>query len=80
MTSMRRASLGSKSLLPHPDGRTLTASGGEPGARRAVLWDYSSLLALRAEPLPGDAFTEVEIVPYEHLWEHVLLSLDVRGR
>ncbi|GID93952.1 TIR domain-containing protein [Amorphoplanes digitatis] len=50
MTSMRRASLGSKSLLPHPDGRTLTASGGEPGGRRAVLWDYSSLIALRDEP------------------------------
>ncbi|PTX14246.1 hypothetical protein C8N40_11293 [Pontibacter mucosus] len=24
---------------------------------------------LKATPLPGDAFTEVEIVPYEHLWE-----------
>jgi WD40 repeat protein len=50
MTAMRRASLGSKSLVPHPDGRTLTASGGEPGSRRAVLWDYSSLIALRDEP------------------------------
>lgn len=24
---------------------------------------------LKATPLPGDAFSEVEIVPYEHLWE-----------
>lgn len=50
LASMRRASLGSKSVLPHPDGRTLTASGGDPGSRRAVLWDYSSLIALRDEP------------------------------
>jgi WD40 repeat protein len=50
MASMRRASLGSKSLLPHRDGRTLTAVSAEPGGRRAVLWDYSSLIALRDDP------------------------------
>ncbi|GIE75531.1 hypothetical protein Aph02nite_14810 [Actinoplanes philippinensis] len=50
MTAMRRASLGSALLVPHPDGRTLTATGGETGSRRAVLWDYSSLIALRDEP------------------------------
>jgi hypothetical protein len=70
MASMRRASLGSKSLLPHPDGRTLTASGGEAGGRRAVLWDYSSLSALRDEPAAvacgaaGGGFTADEWVAY----------------
>jgi WD40 repeat protein len=70
MTSMRRASLGSRSLVPHPDGRTLTASGGEPGSRRAVLWDYSSLNALRDEPAAvacgaaGGGFTADEWAAY----------------
>ncbi|MFC4069049.1 TIR domain-containing protein [Actinoplanes subglobosus] len=50
MASMRRAALGSKILLPHPDGRTLTADGGESGVRRAALWDYTALTALRDEP------------------------------
>ena len=67
---MRRTSLGSKSLLPHPDGRTLTASGGEPGGRRAALWDYSSLIALRDEPAAvacraaGGGFTADEWAAY----------------
>lgn len=26
-------------------------------------------------PIPGDAFAEIEIVPYEHLWEHILNTL-----
>ncbi len=26
-------------------------------------------------PIPGDAFAEIEIVPYEHLWEHILDTL-----
>ncbi|MEV6304873.1 TIR domain-containing protein [Actinoplanes sp. NPDC051861] len=70
MTSMRRASLGSKTLLPHPDGRTLTAGGGETGGRRAVLWDYSSLIALRDEPATvacgaaGGGFTADEWAAY----------------
>ncbi|MEU4619566.1 TIR domain-containing protein [Actinoplanes sp. NPDC023801] len=70
MPSMRRASLGSKSLLPHPDGRTLTAASGEPGGRRAVLWDYSSLTALRDEPAAvaceaaGGGFTADEWAAY----------------
>ncbi|BEL07895.1 hypothetical protein Q0Z83_060860 [Actinoplanes sichuanensis] len=70
MTAMRRASLGSKSLVPHPDGRTLTASGGELGGRRAVLWDYSSLIALRDEPAAvacgaaGGGFTADEWAAY----------------
>jgi WD40 repeat protein len=70
IASMRRTSLGSKLLLPHPDGRTLTASGGEPGRRRAVLWDYSSLTALRDEPATvacraaGGGFTADEWAAY----------------
>ncbi|MFC7532395.1 TIR domain-containing protein [Actinoplanes sp. GCM10030250] len=70
MASMRRASLGSKSLLPHPDGRTLTAGGAEAGGRRAVLWDYSSLIALRDEPAAvacgaaGGGFTADEWAAY----------------
>ncbi|MCX2740768.1 hypothetical protein [Pontibacter anaerobius] len=27
-------------------------------------------------PTPGDAFAEIEIVPYEHLWEHILSTLE----
>ncbi len=27
-------------------------------------------------PTPGDAYAEIEIVPYEHLWEHILSVLD----
>ncbi|WP_162426949.1 hypothetical protein [Pontibacter pudoricolor] len=30
---------------------------------------------LRQTPFAGDAYAEVEIIPYEHLWEHVLLSI-----
>ncbi|PTX14247.1 hypothetical protein C8N40_11294 [Pontibacter mucosus] len=26
-------------------------------------------------PIPGDAYAEIEIVPYEHLWEHILDTL-----
>ncbi|GAB3292562.1 hypothetical protein GCM10027511_05790 [Hymenobacter humi] len=32
----------------------------------------SLLLQLRETPPPGEAFAEVEIIPYEHLWELVL--------
>lgn len=27
-------------------------------------------------PIPGDAYAEIEIVPYEHLWEHILIILE----
>lgn len=27
-------------------------------------------------PAPGDAFAEIEIIPYEHLWEHILCTLE----
>jgi len=29
-------------------------------------------------PPPGDAFAEIEIVPYEHLWEYILQVLEKR--
>ena len=31
---------------------------------------------LMETPTPGDAYAEIEIVPYEHLWEHILSILD----
>ncbi|MBJ6118465.1 hypothetical protein JAO76_09700 [Pontibacter sp. BT310] len=31
---------------------------------------------LEQTPFAGDAYAEVEIIPYEHLWEHVLLSIE----
>ncbi len=37
-----------------------------------------TLMKLINTPIPGDAFAEVEIVPYEHLWELVLELLKKR--
>lgn len=34
---------------------------------------------LSETPTPGDAFAEIEIIPYEHLWEMVLGILDKRN-
>lgn len=31
---------------------------------------------LSEAPTPGDAYAEIEIVPYEHLWEHILVILE----
>lgn len=31
-------------------------------------------------PTPGDAYAEIEIVPYEHLWEHILSILDNQSK
>ncbi|TPE43302.1 hypothetical protein [Pontibacter mangrovi] len=36
------------------------------------------LVKLQAAPLPGDAFAEVEIVPYEHLWDLIGQLLEKR--
>ncbi|GAB3812928.1 hypothetical protein GCM10028895_04450 [Pontibacter rugosus] len=33
------------------------------------------LRKLEVTPFPGDAFTEIEIVPYEHLWDFFLKAL-----
>ncbi|WP_439882278.1 hypothetical protein ACSX1A_03755 [Pontibacter sp. MBLB2868] len=38
----------------------------------------SMLLKLTRTPFPGDAFAEVEIIPYEHLWEIVLEVVEQR--
>ncbi|MHA6248117.1 hypothetical protein ACXYMU_09290 [Pontibacter sp. CAU 1760] len=35
---------------------------------------------LSQTPPPGDAFAEVEIIPYEHLWEVVLRVLELREK
>ncbi|WP_139237095.1 hypothetical protein [Pontibacter akesuensis] len=35
---------------------------------------------LKVTPLPGDAFAEVEVVPYEHLWALVLELLELRQK
>ncbi|MCC9167937.1 hypothetical protein [Pontibacter harenae] len=32
---------------------------------------------LQATPVPGDAYAEVEIIPFEHLWEFILALLPV---
>ncbi|MCC9167936.1 hypothetical protein [Pontibacter harenae] len=34
------------------------------------------LRKLRETPIPGDAYAEIEIVPYEHLWEFILCDLE----
>lgn len=31
-------------------------------------------------PTPGDAYAEIEIVPYEHLWEHILSILEQHSK
>ncbi|SFH15893.1 hypothetical protein SAMN05421739_106193 [Pontibacter chinhatensis] len=51
----------------------LTKSSAEARAQGEEL-----LEKLKTTPLPGDAFTEVEIVPYEHLWELALHLLNRR--
>ncbi|RAU83387.1 hypothetical protein [Pontibacter arcticus] len=35
-------------------------------------------LKLQETPTPGDAYAEIEIVPYEHLWEVILASLETK--
>jgi WD40 repeat protein len=66
IATLRRADLKSLSLLFHPDGRTLTTSGTNVGSTRAVLWDYSTLNDLRADPaalacpVAGGGFTPQE--------------------
>jgi hypothetical protein len=71
---------GEKAERPRLFMRLLLLALTKQNAREAREQGQALLEKLRAEPLPGDAFTEVEIVPYEHLWEHVLQSLDVRSR
>ena len=50
--------------------RGLADTGFDPAKARKK--GLATLEALTNTPLPGDAFGEIEIIPYEHLWELVL--------
>ncbi|GIE34139.1 hypothetical protein Ait01nite_071840 [Actinoplanes italicus] len=66
---LRRTDLKSTALVFHPDGRRLATSGNFDSTR-AVLWDYSALDGLRADPaavacaVTGDGFTLQEWEAY----------------
>ena len=70
IATMKRTELTPRSLLFHPDGHTLTTSGAIYGPTRNVLWDYSALNALRANPaaracaVTGGGFTPDEWAAY----------------
>ncbi|ARS34725.1 hypothetical protein CA264_04310 [Pontibacter actiniarum] len=66
---------GEKAERPRLFLRLLQVALQEQEARAARERGEKLLGQLEAAPLPGDAFTEVEIVPYEHLWEHLLSVL-----
>jgi WD40 repeat protein len=69
VTALRRTELKSTALVFHPDGRRLATSGNFDTIR-AVLWDYSALNDLRADPasaacaITGDGFTREEWEAY----------------
>ncbi|ARS34726.1 hypothetical protein CA264_04315 [Pontibacter actiniarum] len=69
---------GEKAERPRLFLRLLQVALQEQEARAARERGEKLLVQLEASPLPGDAFTEVEIVPYEHLWELVLKLLQQR--
>ncbi|OKL38590.1 hypothetical protein [Pontibacter flavimaris] len=71
---------GEKAERPRLFMRLLLLALTRQNAREAREQGQVLLEKLQATPLPGDAFTEVEIVPYEHLWEHVLQLLGQQGR
>ena len=50
VATMTGTDVQSTSLLFHPDSRTLTTSGTKLRSTRAVVWDYSALNDLRADP------------------------------
>lgn len=52
---------------------TVTEDFDATGSRKRGAKLYQRLIET---PIPGDAFAEIEIVPYEHLWEHILAILD----
>ncbi|MET4074984.1 hypothetical protein [Hymenobacter sp. UYCo722] len=56
--------------------RGLADTGFDPAKARKR--GQPTLEMLTSTPLPGNAFAEVEIIPYEHLWELVLLQLQLR--
>ena len=53
--------------------RGLADTGFDPAKARKR--GQTTLATLTSTPLPGNAFAEVEIIPYEHLWELVLQQL-----
>ena len=58
--------------------RGLADTGFEPAKARKR--GQATLETLTHTPLPGDAFGEIEIIPYEHLWELVLHQLGAAKR
>jgi WD40 repeat protein len=79
VATLKRADLKTESLVFHPDGRTLITSGQsfDDSATQAVLWNYSALNELRANPTdvactvsgggltPDDWATYIPEVPYQ---------------
>ncbi|MEU4163887.1 TIR domain-containing protein [Actinoplanes sp. NPDC026670] len=67
---LKGAELRSRALLFHPDGHTLVTSGRDQSGKRAAVWDYSDLNALRAAPsqtacaVTGGGFTPDEWAAY----------------
>jgi WD40 repeat protein len=70
IATLKRTDLQSMSMIFHPDGRTLTTSGARYSSTHAVLWDYSALNDLRANPagracaVAGGGFTAQEWAAY----------------
>ena len=70
IATLKRTDIQSSSLLFHPDGHTLTSSGTRYSPTRAVVWDYSTLNDLRADPaaracaVTGGGFTQPEWAAY----------------
>lgn len=57
--------------------KLLLVAGQEPDNAKACRRKSRYLLhKLEQTPFAGDAYAEVEIIPYEHLWEHILLSIE----
>ena len=51
---------------------TVTEDYDEASCRIKGAKHYQKLIET---PTPGDAYAEIEIVPYEHLWELILETL-----
>lgn len=66
---------GEKAERPRLFMRLLLLALTKQNAEEAQEQGQKLLEKLQVAPLPGDAFTEVEIVPYEHLWELALQLL-----
>lgn len=58
--------------------RVLADTGFDPAKARQR--GRATLETLTHTPNPGEAFAEVEIIPYEHLWELALQQVSAAGR